>query len=56
MTRRLYQAITAYWRNPGSYTLHIGEELIAAGHLEPREVEMIERALKQYRERVAKTS
>ena len=56
MTRQLYQAIVAYWRNPGSYTLHLGEQLIAAGHLAPQEVDMIERAVREYREKVAMTS
>jgi hypothetical protein len=56
VTRRMYQAITAYWRNPGSYTLHMGAELIVAGHLDPSEVDMVERAIKEYREKVAMTS
>ena len=52
----MYDAITAYFKNPGGYTLERGMSLIAAGHLSVQEVERLEWALKEYREKVAKTS
>ena len=56
MSTRLFDVIKAYWRNPGGYNLARGEELIAAGHLSPAEYDMLERAIRRYRERVEMTS
>lgn len=56
MTKQLKEAIDAYFRSPGGFTRERGMSLIAEGHLNAAEVERLEWAIKQYREKVLQTT
>jgi hypothetical protein len=56
MTKRLFDAISAYAASPTGYNRERGMTLIAEGHLDHREVERLEWAPRTYCEKVAKTA